>query len=1253
MLTIAKRILTAPLTRSRVKPIRHESATGPSATAWRPCIEPLEDRAVPATVVTDQEDYFVGETACFHAAGYLTGETVRFQVLHVDDPSLNNDPAHDPFYVADGGVNDLDGRDGVVKTSWYVDATSAGATFELTATGMTSGEVATITFTDSNVPAPTFIYAAALSITPPVVDLNWQNNVGAGGVAVIHIEKALINPTTGALLSPWMGVATPLAGGNNTFQTYTDGSDNAWVSIDGDDNPLHYAYRLFVERQTPGQASQNSTFSTTIPVTPRMTITDVTQSEGDSGTTLFTFTVNLSVPGIQTATVSYSTANGTATTDSSDYTFVSGLLTFLPDDTSETLTVSVTGDGDFEPDETFFVNLSGATNASLTDNQGLGTIVNDDTGVPVLTNPGDKNVDELATLSFTLSATDPDTDLLTYSITIGVLPGMILDPSTGVFSWTPSEVQDGIHSVTFTASDGTDSDSETILITVNEVNTAPTLSGVPTEATIPELVLYTFTATASDPDLVAGVPNTRTFSLLGAPEGATINPITGEFSWTPGEDQDAGDYTFTVRVNDGTVNTDQQVTLHVTEVNTPPTLSTGATIPELAPYTFTATASDPDLVGGVPNTLTFSLLDEPDGANIDPTTGEFSWTPSEDQGAGDYTFTVRVNDGTVNTDQLVTLQVTEVNQAPTLEPIVVPAVDEGTLVTFTAVGADADTGTGALNALTYSLLGAPVGATIDPDTGEFNWTPGEADGSATFTVRVSDSELHADQTVTITVNEVNTAPTLSGVPTEATIPELAPYTFTATASDPDLVGGAPNTRTFSLLGAPEGAAINPSTGVFGWTPSEVQGAGVYTFTVRVNDGTVNTDQTVIITVNEVNTAPTLAVLPNQVVSAGAVVVFTAVGTDADTGLGALNTLTYSLVGAPTGASIDPNTGAFSWATTPADAPGTYTFAVNVSDGSLLAQQSVTISVNSVLDPPVSVQAITEVNAVGAYEGAGPHVLVYNAATGSVLQSYFAFPGFPGGVSVATGDLNGDGFEDVIVGAGDGATTGGHVKAFDGATGGELYSFFAFPGFTGGVFVGAGDVNGDGSADIIVGARAGASGGHVKVFDGVSGAEIRSFFAFLGYTGDARVAGGDVNNDGLADIVVGTGLGSSHVKVFDGATGGELRSFFAFPGYTGGVFVGAGDLNGDGFAELVVGAAAGATGGHVKTYDGDTGAETRSFFAFPGFTGGVTVAAGTAEFLVGAGPGAGPHVKVFDGPTGAETQSFFAFDQAFVGGVFVG
>lgn len=111
---------------------------------------------------------------------------------------------------------------------------------------------------------------------------------------------------------------------------------------------------------------------------PLVTINDVAKNEGKSGTTSFVFTVSLSAVSGKSVSVNYSTANGTARTNDSDYVAANGTVYFAPGQTSATITIAVRGDNRKESNETFFVNLSGAVDATISDSQGIGTIINDD-----------------------------------------------------------------------------------------------------------------------------------------------------------------------------------------------------------------------------------------------------------------------------------------------------------------------------------------------------------------------------------------------------------------------------------------------------------------------------------------------------------------------------------------------------------------------------------------------------------------------------------------------------------------------------------------------------------------------------------------------------------------------------------------------------------------------------------------------------------------------------------------------------------
>jgi hypothetical protein len=303
-------------------------------------------------------------------------------------------------------------------------------------------------------------------------------------------------------------------------------------------------------------------------------------------------------------------------------------------------------------------------------------------------------------------------------------------------------------------------------------------------------------------------------------------------------------------------------------------------------------------------------------------------------------------------------------------------------------------------------------------------------------------------------------------------------------------------------------------------------------------------------------------------------------------------------------------------------------------------------------------------ATGADAGGGPEVRVFNGVNGKVVFDFFAYdPNFRGGVRVAIGDINGDGVPDIITAPG--PSGGPDIRVFDGRTGVLIREFMAYtPTFLGGVFVAAGDINGDGFSDIITGADAGG-GPHVQVFSGKDGSLLMSFFAYNpGFTGGVRVAAGDVNGDGKADIITAAGAGGGpHVEVFSGADGSILRSFFAYdPGFTAGLYVAAGDANGDGKADILVGPGAIAGGPNVMLtlFNGADLSVLQSFFAYgPGFGGGVRVAMadlngdGKADLITGAGPGGGPHFQAFDGMGLTQLDSFFAYDPNFTGGLFVG
>jgi hypothetical protein len=309
---------------------------------------------------------------------------------------------------------------------------------------------------------------------------------------------------------------------------------------------------------------------------------------------------------------------------------------------------------------------------------------------------------------------------------------------------------------------------------------------------------------------------------------------------------------------------------------------------------------------------------------------------------------------------------------------------------------------------------------------------------------------------------------------------------------------------------------------------------------------------------------------------------------------------------------------------------------------------------------------------GADAGGGPEVKLFDAATGKAKLDFMAYsPYFTGGVRVALGDIYNTGIPDIITVPG--PTGGPDVRIFDGTTGQKVFEFMAFdPHFTGGLFVTVADFNGDGYADIAIGADAGG-GPQIKIFSGKGIASgslqvLASFYAYSPYfNGGVRLATGDINGDGTPDLIAAPGPGGGpDVRVFDGAHLSQanyhtdiIREFMAYsPYFNGGVYLASGDVNGDGKVDIITGAGAGG-GPQVSVFSGLDSSLLETFMAYsPYFNGGVRVGYaldqdGHGDILTAAGTGGGPHVQVLDGLSLTAIDGFYAYNPAFNGGVFIG
>lgn len=260
--------------------------------------------------------------------------------------------------------------------------------------------------------------------------------------------------------------------------------------------------------------------------------------------------------------------------------------------------------------------------------------------------------------------------------------------------------------------------------------------------------------------------------------------------------------------------------------------------------------------------------------------------------------------------------------------------------------------------------------------------------------------------------------------------------------------------------------------------------------------------------------------------------------------------------------------------------------------------------------------------------------------------------FKGGVSLASGDVDGDGKMEIITGQ----LAGGipEIKIFD-RRGNLKKQFLAFDkNFKGGINIATADLNSDGIKEILV-TPASAGGPQIKVFDGTGRLRLQ-FFAFSDkFRGGVNLAAGDVDNDGREEIIASPAKDNyPFVRLFDN-NGVMKEQFFAFSrDFRGGVNLATSDLNNDGIKEIVVAPVFGG-GPQVKILD-NLGRTRLQFLAFDkNFKGGVSVASGDVdndgydEIIAGAGKGGEPHVRIFDAK-GQVRYQFYAYNRDFRGGL---
>lgn len=545
---------------------------------------------------------------------------------------------------------------------------------------------------------------------------------------------------------------------------------------------------------------------------PSMSIDDVSVVEGNAGTVNAVFTVTLSAASGQTATVLYATADGTAT-QPADYTSTSGSLTFTPGQTTRTLTVPVIGETVPEANETFFVNLSGAANATISDNQGVGTITNDD--VPVTVSPGTLPNGTVATAYSQTITASGGTGPYSFAVTAGALPAGLTLSAGGAVTGTPNA--GGSFNFTVTATDGSAfpgpfSGSQAYTLTI----AAPTLALPATP--LAGGTLGTAYSAAITPASGGTAPYSYAVTAGALPGGLTLNASTGAVSGTPSA---LGTFNFSITATDSSTGTGPYTATQayaIAVIDEPPT---GGSSSLTLAYNAPATNVPLTLSGGAPTSLAIGTPPANGTAIVSGTT-----------------ITYQPNAGYAGPDSFT---YTATNSGGTSAPATVSVTVQDAVITITASGGFAATvaapytQTFTFNGGTppwsgYQVTNLPAGVAITGTTANtvtISGTPTQA-GSFNLNASATDSSTGngpyaVGQAFTLTV----AGPTLTLAPASPALNATYATAFTQAFSTTGGVGP----YTYAVSGTlPAGVSLSGAT--LSGTPTA---PGSYTFTITATD----------------------------------------------------------------------------------------------------------------------------------------------------------------------------------------------------------------------------------------------------------------------------------------------------------------------------------------------------------------------------------------------------------------------------------
>ncbi len=847
-------------------------------------------------------------------------------------------------------------------------ASVSNATSSITVTPTTADSASTVTVNGVYVSSGAASGAIALAVGANTVTVEVTAEDGiTTKIYTVTVTRPLSSNADLSGLTPGSGTLSPGFGAATT--SYTVSVSNATTSITITPTTADSAATVTVNGATVTSGAASGAIALTV---GGNTVTVVVTAEDGTTTKTYTVTVTRAAssnadlaaltpssgslsPGFASGTTSYTASVSNATSS----------ITITPTIADSTATVTVNG----------AAVTSGAASGAIALTVGVNTVT-------VVVTAEDGTTTKTYTVAVTRAASS-NADLAGLTLSSGSLsPGF----ASGTTSYTAS-VNNATSSITVTP---TAADS-TATITVNSVTVssgaasgaialtagANTLTVVVTAEDGTTTKTYTVTVTrslSSNADLAGLTPSSGSLSpgfvsgttsyavsVSNAISSITVTPTTADSASTVtvnGVSVASGAASGAIALNVGAntvtvvVTAEDATTTKTYTVTVTRALSSNADLSGLTP---SSGSLSPGFASGT-TSYTASVSNATSSITVTPTTADSTATVTVNGvsvvsgnasapialsvGANTITVVITAADSTTKT---YTIVVTNVNEAPVISGTPASSVAQGAAYSFTPSASDPYTG----SVLTFSISNKPGWATFDTATGALTGTPANGDvGSYSgIVISVSDGELSASLTTfSISVTNVNDAPTISGTPPAAATQDVL-YSFVPTAADIDV--GA--TLTFSISNKPVWATFNTATGALTGTPTNSDVGSYSNIVISVSDGVATTALTAFsITVVNSNDAPTISGSPATAATQDIAYSFVPVAADADVG----TSLVFSISNKPSWATFDTATGALTGTPANGDVGSHSGIVISVSDGALNATlPAFSITVANVNDAP--------------------------------------------------------------------------------------------------------------------------------------------------------------------------------------------------------------------------------------------------------------------------------------------------------------